>query len=157
MFLPCCRQAGPGTFDYDKLNYDSSRIAIFKWDTAKWKFPGNSVPIKLTQEDLAFCDSMLREAIDSFNRHISPGLYEAFNRSRPIDSFIIKKEKYRYQYFPFGDVNGHHRLSIIGFSTNFQRWKTEVYQPGIHCGMNMLRMEIYLTERDRSSLASGYF
>ena len=156
-FLLSCGQPKPGTFDYQKLNYDSDRITIFKWDTAKLVFPNNSEPIRLTQEDLAFCDSMLQEAIDSFNRYISPGLYEAFNRSRAIDSFIIKKEKYRYQYFPFEDVNGHHRLNIVGFSNNFQRWKTDIYEPRIHCGMNMVQIDIFLTERDRSSVRSAYF
>src|SRR5687768_4522990 len=99
LFTYSCRQSKPGTLDYYKLSYDTNRISIFKWDTTKYVFPINSDPLPLTQEDLFVIDSLLKNAIDSFNHTISPGLYQAFDGKVPIDSFIIKQEKYKYQFF----------------------------------------------------------
>jgi hypothetical protein len=152
-----CKHANNGTLEYSKLNYDTNRISILNWDTTKYPFPKNSDPLPLTQEDLKITDSLLRDAIDSFNVNISPGLYQAFDRKFAIDSFIIKQERYRYQYFPIKDVNGQRVVTIIGFSTDFQPWKAEVYIPRMHYGMRMLELKVNLSEKARDNLRSGDF
>ncbi len=152
-----CKNLAIGTLDYGKLNYDTNRIAIFKWDTTKYIFPHNSDPLPLTQEDLFIADSLLKDAIDSFNTHISPRLFQAFDRKFPTDSFIIKPETYRYQYFPIRNVNGQRVITIIGFSTDFQPWKTEVYKPRQHYGMRMLELNVNLLEKTRDNIRSGDF
>jgi hypothetical protein len=152
-----CKHVNTGTLEYSKLKYDTNRITIFKWDTTKYLFPNNSDPLPLTQEDLFIVDSLLRDAIDSFNNHISPSLYQAFDRIFAIDSFIIKQERYRYQYFPIKNVNGQRVMTIIGFSVDFQPWKTEVYKPSDHYGMRMLELNVNLLEKTRDNLRSGDF
>jgi|GEM_PF-1964771 len=152
-----CKYSNNGTLEYSKLNYDTNRITIFKWDTTKNLFPNNSDPLPLTQEDLNIVDSLLKDAIDSFNTHISPGLYQAFDRKFAIDSFVIKPDRYKYQYFPTKDVNGQRVITIIGFSTDFQPWKTEVYIPRLHYGMRMFELKVNLSEKSRDNLRSGDF
>lgn len=154
---PSCQHTDSGTLDYARLTYDTNRIAIFKWDTTKYLFPNNSEQMALTQEDLIVVDSLLKDAVDSFNTSISLGLYQKFDSKVPLDSFIIKQDKYRYQYFPFKDVNGQRVITIIGFYTNFQQWKTEVYQPRQHYGMHMLELKVNLSEKNRDNLHSGNF
>jgi hypothetical protein len=152
-----CNHKNNGTLEYNKLNYDTNRITIFKWDTTKYPFFKNSDPLPITQEDLKIVDSLLRDGIDSFNTYISPGLYQAFDRKFAIDSLIIKQERYRYQYFPIKDVNGQRIITIIGFSSDFQPWKTKVYTPRLHYGMHMLELKVNLSEKTRDNLRSGDF
>ena len=152
-----CRETNPATLDYERLNYDTNRVAIFKWDATKYRFPNNSDPLPLTKEDLKVVDSLVKDAVDSFNTQISPGLYQSFDSKVPLDSFIIRQEKYKYQYFPFEDVNGQRIIAIIGFSTDFKEWKNEVYQPRRHYGMRMLELKVNLTERTRDNIRSADF
>lgn len=156
-FTFSCGQNTSGTLNYKRLSYDTNRIAIFNWDTTKYRFPTNSDPLPLTQLDLRVIDSLLEDAIDSFNIQISPRMSEAFDRKVPVDSFIIKQEKYRYQYFPFKDVNGQRVITIIGFSTDFQPWKDEMYQPRLHYGMRMLELKVNLSDKTRDNIQSGDF
>src|SRR5438105_3352255 len=93
-----CRHTNSGTLEYERLAYDTERITIFKWDTLKNVFPNNSDPLTLTQEDLIVVDSLLQDAVDSFNTRISPRIFEAFDSKVPLDSFIIKQGNYKYQY-----------------------------------------------------------
>ena len=137
-----CRQSKPGTLDYEKLNHDTNRISIFKWDTAVYIFPNNSDPLPLTQEDLFTIDSFLKDAIDTFNITISSKLYQAFDGKVPIDSFIIKKEKYKHQFFPYRDVNGQRIVAIIGFYDNFYPWKTKIYFGKQHYGMRKTELKV---------------
>lgn len=155
--LLSCHHTIPGTLNYGRLIYDTNRIAIFNWDMTKTPFPNNSDPLPLTQQDLALIDSLLKDGIDSFNTNMGPGLHRAFAGKVPIDSFVINLEKYKYQYFPFKDVNGQRVVRIIGFSTNFQSWKKEVYQSGEHYGMRMLELKINLSEKNRGDIRSGDF
>jgi hypothetical protein len=152
-----CKQTNTATLAYERLNYDTNRIAIFKWDTTKYQFPANSDPLPLTQEDLEIADSLLKDAVDSFNMQISPRMYQLFDSKVPLDSFIIKQEKYKYQYFPSKDVNGQRVMTIIGFSTGFEQWKKEVYQPRLHYGMRMLELKVNLSEKTRDNIRSGDF
>lgn len=139
------------------MNYDTNRIAIFRWDTANYQFPANSDPLPLTQEDLRIVDSLFKDAVDSFNMQISPRMVESFDNKVALDSFIIKRGKYKYQYFPFKNVNGQRVMTIIGFSTDFEQWKKKVYQPRLDYGMRMLELKVNLTERTRDNLRSGDF
>jgi hypothetical protein len=139
------------------LSYDTNRITILTWDTTKYRFPKGSDPLQLTERDLSLIDSLLNDAIDSFNIKISPRMYEAFNSKVPIDSFIIKQEKYRHQYYPFKDVNGQRLVTIIGFSTEFPSWKKEMYQPRLHYGMRMFELKVNLSEKTRDNLHSSDF
>jgi len=152
-----CKQTNSATFDYDKLQFDTDRIVIFKWDTTKYVFPSNSDPLPLTQRDLFVVDSLLKDAVDSFNHTISPGLFQAFDGKVPLDTFIIKHEKYRYQYIPFKDLNGQRIISVIGFSKDFKPWKTEIYRAGLHYGMLMLELRVNLSENSRENIRSGDF
>lgn len=152
-----CKETNPATLDYERLTFDTNRIAIFKWDTMKYQFPNNSDPLPLTQEDLKVVDSLVKDAVDSFNTQISPGLYQAFDSKIPLDSFIIRHEKYKYQYFPFNDVGRQRVMTIIGFSTDFEHWKKDVYQPRLHYGIRMLELKINLSEKARNNIHSGDF
>ena len=157
LFSSSCTQVKTGTLDYKRLVYDTNRITIFKWDTTKWIFPNNSSALALTQEDLLIVDSLLKNAIDSFNINFSPKLYEVFDRKLPLDSFIIKPERYRFQYFPMRDVNDHHIIKIIGFSTQYGSWKTEVYIPRIHYGITMLELNINISKKSRGEIITGSY
>ena len=156
-FTLSCKQTSSTTLDYSKLQFDINRIAIFKWDTTKYVFPTNSDPLPLTQQDLFVIDSLLKDGIDSFNHRISPGLFQAFDGKVPLATFIIKQEKYRYQYFPFKDVNGQRIVTVIGFSTDFHPWKTEIYRSGQHYGMRKLELRVNLLENSRDNIRSGDF
>jgi len=81
-----CQQMPQGTLNYTQLSYDTNTISIFSWDTTKYVFPKNSDPLPLTQEDLYLIDSLLADAIDSFNSKMSPAYFESFNKIVPIDS-----------------------------------------------------------------------
>ena len=152
-----CMESNPATLDFGRLKYDANRIAIFKWDTTKYQFAANTSPLPLTQDDLRAVDSLIKDAIDSFNTAISPKLYQAFESKIPLDSFIIRYEKYKYQYFPFKNVNGKHVLTIIGFAEDFKQWKQEVYQARLHYGIRMLELEVDLTGKTHDTLRSGDF
>lgn len=113
LFISCGSTNGP-TLDYSKLSYDTSRITIFQWDTTKRKFLPNSDPLPLAQQDLFVVDSLLRIAIDSCNAGISarfPGAY----------LYTIHQEKYKYQYFPYENVNGKRIISIYGSIPHYSR------------------------------------
>ncbi len=152
-----CRQTNPSALDYGKLSYDTNKIAIFKWDTSKYQFPNNSEPLPLTQEDLQVVDSLIKDGVDSFNIQVSPKLYQSFHSKVPLDSLLIKQDNYKFQYFPFKDVNGKRIMSIIGFSASFEQWKKEVYQPKLHYGIKMFELKINLSEKKRDNLHSGDF
>jgi len=162
LFLPavliaCGQPKGAGTPGDESLQYDTSRIAIFKWDRTKFLFPHSSAPLALSAQDLVVTDSLLHDAIDSFNVQVSPGLFAAFGGKISLDSLIIKKAHYKFQYFPYTDWNGQHVLRIIGFSTHFGNWKSEIYLPRLHYGMRMLDLKINLSRRTRENIVSGDF
>ncbi|WP_121357741.1 hypothetical protein [Flavisolibacter nicotianae] len=157
LFTFSCKQTSSATLNYPSLRYDTNRIAVFRWDTTKYQFPTNSDLLPLTQEDLKIVDSLLKDAVDSFNMQISPRMVQSFNNKVALDSFIIKHENYRYQYFPYKDVNGQRIVTIIGFSGEFHPWKMEVYQAGIHYGMRRLELRVNLSEKTRDNIRSGDF
>ena len=150
-FICSCKQNEKSTFNYSQLNFDTTRIAIFKWDTTKYS-PNNSDPLPLTQDDLRVTDSLLNDAIDSFNINISPVLYRSFDHVASIDSFIIKPKNYRYQFFPYRDVNGQRIISIIAFISKYEKWKTEMYIGKLHYGLRKMTLQINLSEKTRDNL-----
>jgi hypothetical protein len=152
-----CQQIPKGTLNYNQLSFDTNTICIFAWDTTKYVFPKNSDPWPLRQADLSLIDSLLADAIDSFNRKMSPAHFESFNKIVPIDSFIIKPAEYKYQLFPYKDVNGQHIVSIIGFKDDFKSWKTQTFSGKIHSGMHELLLKINLSDRKRDDLQTGGF
>jgi len=97
------------------------------------------------------------DAIDSFNHTIAPNLFQAFDGKVPLDTFILKHERYRYQYIPFKDVNGHRIVSVIGFSSDFQPWKTAIYRARLHSGMRKLELRVNLSKKIRDNIRSGDF
>ena len=157
LILTSCGQNSSPTLDYNKLAYDTNKITIFQWDTSKYFFPDNSNPLPLTREDLIIIDSLIKDAIDSFNHEISPRLYQAFDKKVPLDSFIIRESRYKYQYIPYKEVNGERIISIIGFLTDHPSWRTEIYRPRLHPGMRMLNLKINLTLTSRDDLRLGDF
>ncbi|MFL5740423.1 MAG: hypothetical protein ACJ75B_09420 [Flavisolibacter sp.] len=151
-----CRQNNLVTLNYQTLKYDTNRIVIFKWDTTKYS-AYNSDPLPLNQGDLGVIDSLVKDAVDSFNSRISRSLYQAFDGKVPLDSFVIQLDKYRFQYFPVKDVNGHRVVKIIGFSTVYPQWKKEVYHRRLHYGIGMFQLKLNLSEKSRNDLRSGNF
>ena len=123
----------------------------------KPSIPNNSDPLPLTQDDLIVVDSLLKDAIDSFNIEVSPRFSQAFDVKMPLDRFIIAYQKYRYQYFPSRNVNGQRVMTIVGFSTQFNEWKTKLYRPRDHYGMQMLELKINLSKKRRDNVRSGDF
>ena len=150
-----CRNNEKGTLDYKTLSYDTNTVTIFKWDTIRHIFPDNSDPLPLTQADLVIIDSLFKDAVDSFNKTISPGLYLAFDRQVSQDSFVINRKRYKTQYFPYRDVNGQRIVNIIGFLDNFENWKSEVYFGKHHYGIRKLELKLNLSEKTRDNLHSG--
>jgi hypothetical protein len=130
---------------------------IFDWDTIDLSFPNNSSPLPLKQEDLDVVDSLLKNAIDSFNTNISPGLYKAFGGQLPLDSLTIQQKKYKYQLLPFKDVNGQRIISVIGYSTEFPEWKKKIVPGRLHYGFTRLYLTINLSEKSTGNLRSGDF
>jgi len=155
--LLSCQQNSSGILEYQNLDFDTNKIVIFGWDTTKYRFPTNSEPLPLTHDDLLVTDSLIKDGIDSFNTNISPKMVDAFDRKFSVDNFVIKEEKYKYQYYPYKDVNGQRIMTIIGFSTDFQSWKEKMYQPGLHYGIRMFELKINLSEKIRDNLISGDF
>lgn len=139
------------------LEYDTSRIQLFHKNQLNTAFPNNTSPLTLIQEDLWLIDSLLKDAIDSFNTHISPLLMQAFSSKVSIDSLIIHPKKYKLQYFPYVDVNGQKTVNIIGFSANFPLWRAKVYQPPIPYGLKQFTLHINLSDITRGNLITGYF
>src|SRR5690242_20196098 len=150
-----CRPIQTGTLDYNMLNYDTGRVALFLWDTTKYAFPNNSDPLPLTQDDLHVVDSFLQNAIDSFNVTRSPQLYLSFEKVAPIDSFRINPVRYKTQLFPYEDVNGERIILVIGFSNNFPNWKNEVYGRRLHSGIRDFRLKINLSQKFYADLEIG--
>jgi hypothetical protein len=155
--IASCRNKNVGTLNYQTLAYDTDKIAIFQWDTSKYEFPKNSDPLPLEQTDLMIIDSFIKDAIDSFNRTRSIGLYEDFNRKISIDSFTIKKEKYKCQYIPFKDVNGQRIVLVIGFSAEFPPWKTILYAGPLHYGIRRFELKLNLSDKTWTDLQTGSY
>jgi hypothetical protein len=152
-----CRQAERGTLDYGLLTFDTNRVAIFQWDTTKYVFPNNSDPLALTQGDLSIVDSLLQNAIDSFNAISSPRFYLSFNKVVPLDSFTIDPTKYKIQFFPYKDVNGQRIVSINGFNDNFPTWKNEVYADRLHFGIHKFELKVNLSDTTHGDIQTGSY
>ena len=155
VLLNSCRPIQTGTLDYDTLNYDTNRVALFLWDTTKYVFPNNSDPLPLTQNDLSVTDSFLKNAIDSFNAVRSPELYQSFGKVAPLDSFTIDPTKYKTQFFPYKDVNGERIVLVIGFNINFASWKTDVYIGRLHYGIHKFELKVNLSRKVHSDIQTG--
>ena len=152
-----CRQAERGTLNYNILTFDTNRVVIFKWDTTKYVFPNNSDPLALTQGDLFIVDSILQNAIDSFNAITSPRFYLSFDKVAPLDSFTIDLAKYKIQFFPYKDVNGQRIVWITGFSDNFPTWKSEVYAGRIHYGIHKFELKVNLSDTTHEDIQTGSY
>jgi len=152
-----CRQIETGTLDYNTLNYDTDRVALFLWDTTKYLFPNNSDPLPLTQNDLFVTDSLLKNAIDSFNAMTSLKLFQSFGKVAPLDSFIIDAKRYKTQFFPYRDVNGERIVLVIGFNTNFPSWKTEVYIGRLHYGIHKFELKVNLSNKLHEDIQTGSY
>ncbi|MEJ0101614.1 MAG: hypothetical protein WDO19_03200 [Bacteroidota bacterium] len=112
-------------------------------------------PLPLSQADLFTVDSFLKDAIDSFNINISPEIHHIAGESVSIDSFIIKPEKYRYQYFPYRDVNGEKIIFVSGFTSKLKTWNTKPFIPKLHFGLTYMELKVNLSTRRRDNLRSG--
>lgn len=157
VILLSCKERSTGSLNYHKLKYDTNRIAIFQWDTSKYVFPNNSDPLPLTQEDIFLIDSLLQAAIDTFNINFSQKLFHSFNSKVPLETFVVKREKYKYQFFPYKDVNGQRLVLVVGFLGEFQTWKNEFYMGQNHYGMNRLELTINLSEKTSDYLRTADF
>jgi hypothetical protein len=143
--LLSCGQKDTATFDYATLDYDTSRIRIFDYDTGFYSFPQYSRPIALTRDDLELTDSLLRQAATEFNAEKSKRRYESFGGNVPMEYFIIDLSRYWRQYFPYKDSNGQRILKLTCFSRPFAAWKNQEYWR-LHGGIEILELRINLTE-----------
>ena len=145
LLLYSCRQSANGTLNYSKLNYDTSRIVIFNWDTVKVSFPSNSEPLPLTQQDLFVIDSFITDGINTFNANVNSNLKTLTSKEVPIDLYLINQAEFKYQFFPYIDVNGERVVSVIGFSNNFTFWRTEPYMGRPHFGITEIGLMVNLS------------
>jgi hypothetical protein len=153
-----CKQIKTSTLNYKSLNYDTNKVAIFQWDTTKYVFPNNSDPLPLSQSDLYIVDSLLKNAIDSFNSSTAQALYLSFDKVHPVDSFTINPTRYKTQFFPYKDVNGQRIMLIIGFSDNFDAWLTQVYESRLdHYGITKSMLKVNLSEKSRENIIPGSY
>jgi hypothetical protein len=129
------------------LSYDTSVIAIFKWDPGKYySFPKNSDSTVLSQQELNDVDSLFKSAVKTYNdeqRQRLPRLYKSF-QIQDSSQFLLDISKYKRQYFPFENVNGE-RIVYINcfcidkFHSPYPDWKTvEVFvDDGGSCYFNL--------------------
>lgn len=162
ILVSCSEHATKGTYDYDKLNYDTSRIAIFKWDTTGFDFPKNSEPLPLIQEDVKTIDSLLRISVDSFNKNQTAHLKElndAFDNKVKPEDFLINLKEYKRQYLPYVDNNGQKIVWVNCFCTrwrSYERWRKYliIIEDGGPCYFNV---KVNLTTKDYHDFyANGY-
>ena len=103
-FLFSCNSNSKPTLDYSGLNYDSGRITIFTWDTSNSRFPNNSDPLPLTQNDVQLVDSLIRHAVDSFNESQKNQMSKLIERYRHAvtDSnfFLLDPAHFKIEYVP---------------------------------------------------------
>lgn len=142
-----CKADQKDIYDYQNLHYDSSRIAIFHWDSTIYTFTNYSEPTPITTEDLQLVDSLIKDKVDSFNINDSKRYAESFNYSQPVDSFMIDLSRYKRQYFPYKDVNGQRIFNITLFFNDFPAWRTEYYRGRLHQGTKYIFGRINLTEK----------
>lgn len=152
-----CKERSAGSLNYHELKYDTNRVAIFQWDTSKYVFPNNSDPLPMTQEDIFLIDSLLQLAINTFNINFSEKLFHSFNGKVPLETFVLKGEKYKYQFFPYKDVNGQRLVVVVGFLGEFLPWRNEFYWGRLHYGMNRLELKINLSEKTSDYLRTADF
>lgn len=149
IFTVSCCHSGNTTINYSSLNYDTSSIAIFNWDSALFKLVTYAEPLALTNEDLRLADSILIDAVHVFNRTKAIILYEGFGKSIALENFIINISKYKRQYYPYSDVNNQRLLYVICFSTRFANWKTEkYYSVRLHGGITEFSLIINLSNKN---------
>jgi hypothetical protein len=68
MLLSCGQTTRESNKNPEPLSYDTSVIAIFKWDTAKYySFPKNSDSATLSQQELNDVESLFKLAVKAYN------------------------------------------------------------------------------------------
>lgn len=151
--LFACRQRTTTSVSTEPLKYDSSLIAIFKWDTARYySFPKNSDPFSLTQHEMNRVDSLFSLAVANYNDQNRPRLtqwYSAF-KTKDSTSLLINPKGYKRQYFPYKDVNGEKIVYINCFCIKwgvFAHWK-EVEESVDDGGNCYFQMKINLTKKN---------
>lgn len=160
--LSACQTADKGTLDYSQLRFDTSSIAIFKWDTTKNDFPKNSEPLPLKQEDMAVIDSVVQEAVLGYNQKYEPttgseGKYDP----KELEGYKLHLNKYQRQYIPYKDVNGQPIVLIRFFCARdcycgeFKEWKERLGSGKIYEGTCVFRLKVDLSRREYSDLLVG--
>ncbi|HWB23940.1 MAG TPA: hypothetical protein VG738_00605 [Chitinophagaceae bacterium] len=152
-----CGQKVSGTFEYQSLIFDTSKITIFSYDTSLYSFPKYSTPLPLTNEDIILADSFLTNAVNKFNGKYSRRFYEAFGERVSIDNFIINLSKYRQQYFPYKDGNGQRMLEVICFCRAFPQWRTKEFVSSNGDGLSTFTLRINLSTRQADNIVIGSF
>ena len=124
---------------------DSSNYAVLKFDTNDtWLFD-DATPSNLEQSEIEEIDSILKLCIDTFN--INQQLH--FNRisnSHPdynlkVDDFIVNLSRYRRQYFPVINSEGHKEVWVNCFCNDFDKnWRNEmlIVFDGGNCYFNLI-------------------
>ena len=156
-FFITCKNKVNLTLDYSNLTYDTNTLKIFSWDTAKWTFPNNSEPIAVTMKDIETVDSVIKSQIKLFNDSISPKYFLSFNKTAPLEKFIIDLQKYKRQYFPYKDVNGKKVFYIICFCDEFKEWKTKLYTGKLHYGICEVTIMVNLSRMTVDEFSTGSY
>ena len=55
----------------------------------------------------------------------------------------------------YPDVNGEKIISIIGFTANFPKWKTDVYRGRLHGGIHRIQTSLNLSRRFIDEITTG--
>jgi hypothetical protein len=152
-----CKENKNRTNNYESLQFDSNKINIFKWDTSLSMFLKYSEALPLTNNDIKLTDSLLFNAVDTFNKTISKGLFETYNQQIPIDSFAIDLAKYKRQYFPYIDNNGQKVIQIICFSRPFPEWRIKIYDGRFDRGIAKFSLKVNLSEIKYHDFSIGGF
>ncbi len=137
-------------------NIDTNTIKIFTFDSTITAFPEYSESLLINNAELITSDSFLNVAVNSFNKTEPQKFFESFSKKVAIDSFIIKIENYKRQYFPYTDNNKQKILKIVCFKNSFPNWKHEVYSGAGHCVIKSFSLKINLSERKSHDLNLCY-
>lgn len=154
-----CNNHSKSTFDYGQLQYDSSRVTILKWDTLNSNFPKNSTAIPINQFDIQVTDSLLRRAVDSFNKSQEGQISELMKRYEIRDTqlFLLDLNHYRIEYYPFRNVNGINTIFVNCFCDDSEQSKKYQAVWGKRRSYCHIELSVELEAKKSSAIIIDYY
>jgi hypothetical protein len=119
-----------------RLSYDTSKIAIIPWDSAKYRFENLGYKKgQLTQKDLGMVDSLVRVCVTQYNQQLNlPGEDKEYE----ID---LNKHSYKWQIVAITNSSGEKEVWVNCFCDEWNKsWKTNilVVHDGGPCYFNLM-------------------